>query len=82
MAITSGPRNVHAFALNQKTGKIAYLANDFEHLDDVYVRDEPKAPRARSSPISTPRSGANSISRKSSESPTKPPTVGRSTDSS
>ncbi len=44
MAITSGPRNVHAFALNQKTAKIAYLANDFEHLDDVYVRDEPKAP--------------------------------------
>jgi dipeptidyl aminopeptidase/acylaminoacyl peptidase len=36
-ALTSGPRNVHAFSLGPG-GRIAYLANDFEHLDDVYVR--------------------------------------------
>jgi dipeptidyl aminopeptidase/acylaminoacyl peptidase len=41
--LTTGPRNVHAFALNDKSGKIAYLANDFEHLDDVYVRDDTRA---------------------------------------
>jgi dipeptidyl aminopeptidase/acylaminoacyl peptidase len=38
--LTSGPRNVHAFALNQASGKIVYLANDFEHLDDVYVNTQ------------------------------------------
>jgi dipeptidyl aminopeptidase/acylaminoacyl peptidase len=36
-ALTSGPRNVHAFSLHPD-GSLAYLANDFEHLDDVYVR--------------------------------------------
>ena len=33
--ITQGPRNVHAFDLHEN--EIVYLANDFEHLDDVYV---------------------------------------------
>jgi dipeptidyl aminopeptidase/acylaminoacyl peptidase len=40
--MTTGARNVHAVALNDKTGKIAYLSNDFEHLDDLYIRDDPK----------------------------------------
>jgi dipeptidyl aminopeptidase/acylaminoacyl peptidase len=38
--LTTGPRNVHAMALHDKSGKIAYLSNDFEHLDDVYIRDD------------------------------------------
>jgi dipeptidyl aminopeptidase/acylaminoacyl peptidase len=42
--LTSGPRNVHAFALHDASGKMVYLANDFEHLDDVYVRDSASAP--------------------------------------
>ncbi len=37
--LTSGPRNVHGMALHAESGKIAYIANDFEHLDDVYARD-------------------------------------------
>jgi dipeptidyl aminopeptidase/acylaminoacyl peptidase len=37
-AVTSGPRNVHAFSLHAG-GKLAYLANDFEHLDDLYILD-------------------------------------------
>ncbi|HEY6265628.1 MAG TPA: S9 family peptidase [Candidatus Acidoferrum sp.] len=36
-AIISGPRAVHAFDINAATGKIVYLANDFQHLDDLYV---------------------------------------------
>jgi dipeptidyl aminopeptidase/acylaminoacyl peptidase len=36
-AVTSGPRGVHAFDLNASAGKIVYLANDFQHLDDLYV---------------------------------------------
>jgi dipeptidyl aminopeptidase/acylaminoacyl peptidase len=36
-ALTSGPRGVHAFDVNQSTGKMVYLANDFEHLDDLYI---------------------------------------------
>ncbi len=42
-ALTFGPRNIHGFTLD-KTGKIVYLANDFEHLDDVYTRDSIAAP--------------------------------------
>ena len=38
--LTSGPRNVHGIALHDASGKLAYLANDFEHLDDLYVRDD------------------------------------------
>ena len=36
--LSSGPRNVHGFDVHE--GEMIYLANDFEHLDDVYVRDE------------------------------------------
>ena len=36
-AVTAGPRGIHAFDVNQNTGKMAYLANDFEHLDDLYI---------------------------------------------
>jgi dipeptidyl aminopeptidase/acylaminoacyl peptidase len=36
--LTSGARAVRAFSLDA-AGKMAYLANDFEHLDDVYVGD-------------------------------------------
>ena len=35
--IASGARGVHAFDVNAGNGKIVYLANDFKHLDDVYV---------------------------------------------
>ena len=42
--ITSGPRSVRAMSLHP-SGKMAYLANDFEHLDDVYIRDD-RAERA------------------------------------
>ena len=35
--IISGPRAVHAFDINATAGKIVYLANDFQHLDDLYV---------------------------------------------
>jgi dipeptidyl aminopeptidase/acylaminoacyl peptidase len=36
-AVTSGPRGIHAFDLNGSSGKMVYLANDFQHLDDLYV---------------------------------------------
>jgi dipeptidyl aminopeptidase/acylaminoacyl peptidase len=45
--LTSGARNVHAFALDGGTGKLAYLANDFEHLEDLFVRDSPKGDERR-----------------------------------
>jgi dipeptidyl aminopeptidase/acylaminoacyl peptidase len=35
--VTSGPRAVRAFDLNERAGLMVYLANDFQHLDDVYV---------------------------------------------
>ncbi len=35
--VTSGARGVHAFDANPTAGKIVYLANDFRHLDDLYV---------------------------------------------
>ncbi len=43
-ALTSGPRNVHGLALppesaKDQSGKMVYIANDFDHLDDIYVRD-------------------------------------------
>lgn len=40
--LTQGPRNVHAFALHKENGEMAYLANDFEHLDDVYASQSGK----------------------------------------
>jgi dipeptidyl aminopeptidase/acylaminoacyl peptidase len=36
-AIISGERGVHAFDINADAGKMVYLANDFRHLDDLYV---------------------------------------------
>jgi dipeptidyl aminopeptidase/acylaminoacyl peptidase len=36
-AVTTGPRGIHAFDVNAATGKMVYLANDFQHLDDLYV---------------------------------------------
>ena len=36
-AVTAGPRGIHAFDVNQNTGKMVYLANDFQHLDDLYI---------------------------------------------
>jgi len=35
--VTHGPRNVHAFDVNERAGEMVYLANDFRHLDDLYV---------------------------------------------
>jgi dipeptidyl aminopeptidase/acylaminoacyl peptidase len=35
--VTRGERSVHGFDINEKAGVMAYLANDFEHLDDLYV---------------------------------------------
>ncbi len=35
--VTSGPRGIHAFDVNQSSGKMVYLANDFQHLDDLYI---------------------------------------------
>ena len=36
-AVTSGPRGIHAFDVNESAGKMAYLVNDFQHLDDLYI---------------------------------------------
>jgi len=36
-AVTSGERAVRNFDVNAKTGTMIYLANDFQHLDDVYT---------------------------------------------
>ncbi len=38
-AVTSGPRKVHNVDVNGSAGKMIYLANDFRHLDDLYVAD-------------------------------------------
>ncbi|MGB6666788.1 MAG: S9 family peptidase [Candidatus Acidiferrum sp.] len=37
VAVTSGPRGIHAFDLNESVGKMAYLVSDFQHMDDLYV---------------------------------------------
>jgi dipeptidyl aminopeptidase/acylaminoacyl peptidase len=36
-AVTSGERSVHGFDINEKAGVMTYIANDFEHMDDVYA---------------------------------------------
>ena len=36
-AVTSGPRGIHAFDADVSAGKMVYLANDFQHLDEVYA---------------------------------------------
>ena len=38
-AVTSGARAVRAVDINDKTRKMVYTANDFKHLDDLYVSD-------------------------------------------
>jgi dipeptidyl aminopeptidase/acylaminoacyl peptidase len=35
--VTSGERAVHGFSVNQEAGIMTYLANDFEHMDDLFV---------------------------------------------
>jgi len=35
--VTSGERAVRGFDINQKAGVMTYLANDFQHLDDLYA---------------------------------------------
>src|SRR5204862_7153859 len=37
--VSSGPRAVRNVDFNFATGKMVYLANDFKHLDDLYVAD-------------------------------------------
>jgi dipeptidyl aminopeptidase/acylaminoacyl peptidase len=37
--VTSGPRAIRAADFNFAGGKMAYLVNDFKHLDDLYVAD-------------------------------------------
>jgi len=37
--VTSGPRAVRGVNFNFRSGKMVYLANDFKHLDDLYVAD-------------------------------------------
>jgi len=37
--VTSGPRTVRSVDFNFPAGKMVYLANDFKHLDDLYVAD-------------------------------------------
>ena len=37
--VTSGPRAVRNVDFNFGSGKMAYLANDFKHLDDLYISD-------------------------------------------
>jgi dipeptidyl aminopeptidase/acylaminoacyl peptidase len=39
MQVTSGPRAVRSVDFNFSGGKMVYLANDFKHLDDLYVAD-------------------------------------------
>lgn len=38
-AVTTGPRAVRSASIHDASHKIAYLSNDFAHLDDLYVRD-------------------------------------------
>jgi dipeptidyl aminopeptidase/acylaminoacyl peptidase len=37
--VTTGARGVHNMAINDRAGALAYTANDFKHLDDLYVAD-------------------------------------------
>jgi dipeptidyl aminopeptidase/acylaminoacyl peptidase len=37
--VTSGARAVRSVDFNFATGKMVYLANDFKHLDDLYISD-------------------------------------------
>ena len=44
-AVTTGPRAVRSASVHEASHKIAYLSNDFAHLDDLYVRDASGAER-------------------------------------
>jgi dipeptidyl aminopeptidase/acylaminoacyl peptidase len=35
--VTSGPRAIEELDVNERAGKLVYLVNDFEHLNDLYV---------------------------------------------
>ena len=35
--VTNGPRRVQGFDVSSSADKLVYLANDFQHLDDLYV---------------------------------------------
>ena len=37
--LTTGERGLHAFDVNENSREIAYLASDFQHMDDVYIAD-------------------------------------------
>ncbi|HEX8897746.1 MAG TPA: DPP IV N-terminal domain-containing protein, partial [Chthoniobacterales bacterium] len=37
--VTSGPRAVRSVDFDFRNGKMVYLANDFKHLDDLYISD-------------------------------------------
>jgi dipeptidyl aminopeptidase/acylaminoacyl peptidase len=37
--VTKGARALHGVDINDKTQKMAYTADDFKHLDDVYIAD-------------------------------------------
>jgi dipeptidyl aminopeptidase/acylaminoacyl peptidase len=37
--VTSGPRAIRGVDINDKTQKMVYTANDFKHLDDLYIAD-------------------------------------------
>ncbi|MGI8653638.1 MAG: prolyl oligopeptidase family serine peptidase [Pyrinomonadaceae bacterium] len=37
--ITSGARAVHNADISNQSGKMVYAANDFQHLDDLYIAD-------------------------------------------
>ena len=37
--VTFGPRAIRGVDINDKTRKMVYAANDFKHLDDLYVAD-------------------------------------------
>jgi dipeptidyl aminopeptidase/acylaminoacyl peptidase len=38
-AITTGPRSVRSVSVHEASHELAYLVNDFAHLDDLFVRD-------------------------------------------
>jgi dipeptidyl aminopeptidase/acylaminoacyl peptidase len=43
--ITTGPRAVRSAAVHDASREIAYLSNDFGHLDDLFIRDASGAER-------------------------------------
>ena len=60
-ATYSGERGVHGFDTNRKAGSMTYLANDFRHLDDLYIADLARRQgRPPDSRTSTPSYGAAS----------------------